>query len=67
MNSILFQKLIPKRGEIFLQDKDGLYPVAVNKNVEMVYAVPKGIEDASLAADKLSEFWGSTEMIFTPN
>jgi len=54
----VFKKLIPKRGEIFLQDKDGLYPVAVNKNVEMVYAVPKEIEDASLAADKLSGILG---------
>ena len=24
-----FRKLIPKRGEIFLRDRDGLYPVAV--------------------------------------
>jgi cell division protein FtsI/penicillin-binding protein 2 len=54
----LFQKLIPKRGEIFLSDKDGLYPVAVNKEVGMVYAVPKEIEDANLAASKLSEILG---------
>ena len=54
----VFRKLVPNRGEIFLTDKDGLYPVAVNKNVKMVYAVPKEINDASLAADKLSGILG---------
>lgn len=41
----IFQKLIPKRGEIFLNDKNDKYPLAVNKETKMVYAVPKEIED----------------------
>ena len=46
----LFQNLIPKRGEIFMKDKDGLYPAAVNRETKMAYAVPKEIENASEAA-----------------
>ena len=45
-----FKNLIPKRGEIFMKDKDGLYPVAVNRETKMAYAVPKEIENASQAA-----------------
>jgi cell division protein FtsI/penicillin-binding protein 2 len=41
----LFQELVPKRGEIFLKDKDNLYPVAVNRETKMAYAVPKEIEN----------------------
>jgi cell division protein FtsI/penicillin-binding protein 2 len=44
----IFKKLIPERGEIFLQDKDGLYPVAVNREAKMAYAVPKEIEDGNI-------------------
>jgi len=34
-----------ERGKIFLQDKNGnFYPVAVNKNWEMIYDVPKEIK-----------------------
>lgn len=41
----LFQKLIPKRGEIYLKDREDLYPVAVNKETQMAYAVPKEMDD----------------------
>lgn len=41
----IFKKLIPERGEIFLKDKDGLFPVALNREVKMVYAVPLEIDD----------------------
>lgn len=54
----IFKKLVPKRGEIFLRDKDGYYPVAVNKEVKMAYAVPKEIENPSDAAAKVSEVLG---------
>ena len=44
-----------ERGKIFLQDKNGnFYPVAVNKNWEMVYAVPKEIKEKEKTAEILS-------------
>ncbi len=45
-----FQNLIPKRGEIYMQDKDGPYLVAVNRDTQMVYAVPKEVTDADADA-----------------
>lgn len=51
----IFKNLVPKRGEIFLKDKEGFYPVAVNKEVKMAYAVPKEIEDVRDASRKVSE------------
>ena len=50
----VFKNLVPKRGEIFLTDKEGLYPVAVNKEVKMAYAVPKEIENVGSAARELA-------------
>ncbi len=54
----LFQKLIPTRGEIYLKDRDALYPVAVNKETKMAYAVPKEIEDVAAASDGLATVLG---------
>ncbi len=45
----IFKKLIPERGEIYLQDKNGLYPVAVNKETKMAYVVPKEVSDGDIA------------------
>lgn len=42
------------RGEIFLQDGNNLYPVAVNKEYEMVYIAPKEITDPQYVARELS-------------
>lgn len=44
----IYQKLIPKRGEIYLQDtspgaKQFLYPIVANRDWPMVYAVPAEI------------------------
>ena len=50
----LYKELVPQRGEIFLKDKTGPYPVAVNQETKMAYAVPKEIEDPARAADFLS-------------
>jgi len=49
----LYEKLFPKRGEIFVRDKDDpekLYPLAVNKAYYLVYAEPKRVEDPEAAA-----------------
>lgn len=54
----LFKKLVPKRGEIFLSDRNGLYPAAVNKETKMAYAVPKEIEEPEIAALKIADVLG---------
>jgi len=45
----IFQKLIPKRGKIYLKDGDGLYPLAINREFKMAYAVPKEVKDKEKA------------------
>jgi len=50
----LFQELVPKRGEIFLKDKDNLYPAAVNQQTKMAYAVPKEIENVPETAQAVA-------------
>ena len=47
-------QILPERGEIFLRDEGGPYPVAVNKELQMAYAVPKEMEDTNSAAESLS-------------
>jgi len=51
----IFRNLVTKRGEIFMQDKNGLYPAAVNKETKLAYAVPKEIENPQEAAFAVSE------------
>ncbi len=41
----VFDDLVSKRGEIFVKDGDGYYPVAVNKELNLVYAVPREVEN----------------------
>lgn len=47
-------QILPDRGEIFLQDESGPYSVAVNKELQMAYAVPKEIKDKNSVAEALS-------------
>ena len=62
----LYKELVPQRGEIFLKDKNGDYPVAVNRETKMAYAVPKEIKDPARAADFLSANLGlDREEIFS--
>ncbi len=50
-----FLNLVPKRGEIFLHEKDGnIYPLATNKVYQQVFAVPKEIEDKENTAKLLA-------------
>src|SRR4030066_868625 len=51
----IFKKLIPERGEIYLKDKDGIYPAAVNKETKMAYAVPKEIKNPEEASSVLAQ------------
>ncbi len=50
----VFDKLIPERGEIFVKDKNGYYPVAVNKKLNLVYAVPREVENPQEAAKQIA-------------
>jgi len=62
----LYEKLLPERGSIFARDysKDGeICPLATNKEVNFVYAVPKKIKDPEEAAEKLSQFFDLDEEV----
>ena len=47
-------ELSAKRGEIFLQDEGQLYPLAVNRELQMAYAVPKEMKDIDGTIETLS-------------
>ena len=49
------QKILPARGEIFLREKSGLFPVAVNRELMTAFAVPKEIENLERAITFVSE------------
>lgn len=61
----LYQKLFPQRGEVFIQDlsvkkrngQNHYYPLAINKEFEQVYAVPKDIpqDGKEELAEKISD------------
>lgn len=43
----VFQVLNPKRGEIYLKEgENAKYPLAINRDLQMAYLVPKEIDDA---------------------
>jgi cell division protein FtsI/penicillin-binding protein 2 len=50
----MYEDLVPKRGEIFAKDGSGYYPVAVNKDLSLVYAVPREVEDPRSEARDLA-------------
>jgi len=52
----VYEDLIPKRGEIFAHDgSSGWYPVAVNRELSLAYAVPREVEDAKNTARVLAD------------
>ncbi len=58
----VFNQIEPERGRIFMQDisedkKIDHYPIAINKEFALVYAVPKKIKNASEVADQLYEIF----------
>ncbi len=62
----IFKKLFPERGKIYVhnspdnnKDDDpysGLYPAAINKKYNFLYAEPDKIEDSAWTTEKLTEF-----------
>lgn len=51
----IFENLVPERGQVYVEDKFSreLYPLAVNKKLNLAYAVPKKIEDPEKVAQEL--------------
>ncbi|MFZ2984508.1 MAG: hypothetical protein WA054_01775, partial [Candidatus Moraniibacteriota bacterium] len=49
-----FQELIADRGEIYIHDGEGRYPLAVNREYQMVYVSPKDVVEKDRAAGELS-------------
>ncbi len=51
------EKIVPKRGEIFASglELDELYPLAVNRNMPMLYVVPREIENPVELSAKIAE------------
>ena len=50
----IYEDLIPRRGEIFARDGSGYYPIAVNRELALVYAVPREIEDPKYTAHEIA-------------
>ncbi len=63
----VLNKLEPERGKIYIQDRGRdsgnkeLYPIATNKEFAHIFAVPKDIENAESAAEKIYEVLFSKE------
>ncbi|MBU2036709.1 penicillin-binding protein 2 [Patescibacteria group bacterium] len=52
----VIEKLIPRRGEIFIQEKGGAWhPLAVNRSFQTVFLVPKEVIDKNEVAEKLTQ------------
>lgn len=52
---MLREKIFPNRGEIFLSEKDGTFPAAVNQKMATAYAVPREIENVDEAVSQVSQ------------
>jgi len=51
----LMQKINPRRGEIFIQEKDNLWhPVATNRNFKEVFLVPYEVTDVEAVSQQLA-------------
>lgn len=50
----IFEDLVPKRGEMFVKDGEGHYPVAVNKELYLVFAVGREVENPRETARQIA-------------
>ncbi len=46
----IYQELIPERGDVFLKDGENAYPLAVNRDLQMAYAIPREIKEPEKSA-----------------
>jgi len=54
----VFQGLSADRGEIYMHDGDGRYPLAVNREYQAVYASPKDVDEKDHVTLELSRILG---------
>lgn len=55
----VLEKLIPRRGEIFIQEKGNIWhPLAVNRTFQSVFLVPGEAKDKNEIAERLSPLVG---------
>ena len=63
----LYQKLFPERGSIYVVENNGikqsLFPLVTNRELLMLYGVPRDIEKPEEAAEKIFELFGLSEDI----
>ncbi|MDD5252204.1 MAG: penicillin-binding protein 2 [Patescibacteria group bacterium] len=60
----IYEQLFPQRGTVYLHDPDaagGIFPVAVNKTLTLVFADGRRIKDATEAAKSLAPLLGLDE------
>ena len=53
-----FQELLADRGEIYMRDGEGRYPLAVNREYQMAYVVPRDVIEKDSLALELSRILG---------
>lgn len=53
----IYEDLVPERGRIYIEDRftKNLYPLAINKRLTLVYAIPKQVQDVTGTAEKLTD------------
>lgn len=54
----LFRDIAADRGEISIRDNEGMYPIAVNREYEMAYVVPRDVTEKDRTAIELSRALG---------
>jgi len=63
----LYQKLFPERGSIYVIENNGgkqtLFPLVTNRELHMLYAIPRDIENPRSTAERLFELFGWPENI----
>jgi cell division protein FtsI/penicillin-binding protein 2 len=57
----ILQVLKPKRGDIYIKEGSGLYPLAINRDLQMAYIVPKEVENKDETIYKTASILGLEE------
>lgn len=53
-----YQELIADRGDIYMRDGEGRYPLAVNREYSLAYVVPRDVVEKDVVASELSRILG---------
>ncbi|MDH4330131.1 MAG: penicillin-binding protein 2 [Candidatus Moranbacteria bacterium] len=54
----VFKELESERGSVFMNDKKKSYPLAINRDLQMAYAVPREIDDVNVFANEIGSILG---------